>query len=240
MQSSFNSVSIIVPALNEEKSVESTVKEILETFKNHSIDGEIILIDDGSTDKTGNIADNLGKTEKNVTVIHHSKPMGLGSCFREGTQKATKKAVAWLPGDGENEPYEIIKYLSILEHTDIANPYVINFNERPLSRRILSKTYLFIVNTAFGTSFHYTNGNVLYKTEIFKKIQNISNGFFYQTECLTKAVKAGFTYAEVPVLLKKRTHGKSKATSLKSAVRVAREFLRVFFQIHFRKESKTL
>ena len=233
----FNSLSVIVPALNEEKSVESTVREITALFKKHSIDGEVILINDGSTDRTPEIAEAVAKSDSAVKLIHHKKPAGIGGCFREGTRAATKKVVTWLPGDGENDPYEIIKYLPLLEHVDIVNPYVINKSERTLARRILSGTYLFIVNTAFGTNFHYTNGTVLYRTRIFEKLSNKSSGFFYQTECLVKAVKAGNIFAEVPVLLKRRSGGKSKATSLKSAWRVAKEFIRVFIDEHF-KTSK--
>ena len=231
--SQYKSVSIIVPALNEEKSLRATVQDIMNELQKNSIDGEIIIIDDGSKDNTGKIAEELSAAVgSNVKVLHHSRPMGIGCCFRDGISHADKEAITWLPGDGENDPYEIIKYLPLLQHVDIVNPFVINRGERSFLRRTLSKTYLLIVNAIFRTSFHYTNGTVLYRRSVFEKIRNISNGFFYQTECLIRAVRAGFIYAEVPILLKKRSQGRSKALSMKSTYNLFREFLKLFVEIY--------
>lgn len=239
MKAQYNSITFVVPALNEEKTVRNTVNEIISVLEKNSIEGEIILVNDGSNDDTGRIADEIADSNHCVKVVHHKQPMGIGCCFREGVEKASKKAVTWLPGDGENDPYEIVKYISLLEHVDIVNPFVINPTERPFLRRFLSQIYLLIVNLLFGTSFHYTNGNVLYRREVFDQVKNISNGFFYQTECLVKAVRAGFIFAEVPVVLKKRKEGRSKALSPKSIYNVFKEFIRVFADIYFTSKSTT-
>ena len=185
------------------------------------------------------LAENLASGNTKITVIHHKRNMGIGYCFREGINNTKKKIVTWLPADGENDPSELIKYLMLLEHVDIVIPFALNVGIRSWLRRFLSATYLWIVNLSFGTMFNYTNGNVIYRREVFKSIQFDSNGFFFQTECLIKALRAGFIFAEVPVRLRQRRYGNSKALTAKSCCALVKEFITLFLAVHiFRVTGK--
>ena len=231
-QESMNSLSVIVPAYNEEDNLDITVAHLIDTFNKRNIDWELILINDGSTDRTEEIIERLVARQPNIKLIHHKQNMGIGSCFRHGIENASKEIITWIPADGENDINELIKYLPLLEHVDIVIPFVLNVGMRSWGRRILSTVYLWIINLSFGTMFNYTNGNVVYRRRIFEIFKPESTGFFFQTECLIRAVRAGFIFAEVPVRLKGRRGGHSKALTIKSLCTVVWEFIMLFLAVH--------
>jgi D-sedoheptulose 7-phosphate isomerase len=226
------SVTVVVPALNEEKNLEDAVTSIIATLENRGMDWEIILVNDGSTDSTGEIAIELASKNPRIKVLHHERPMGIGYNFREGVAISSKDAVSLLPGDGEACPYQILKWLPLLEHVDIVNPFIVNKDMRSWDWRMLAALYLLITNLSFGTTFRCITGNVIYRRGVFGVVNPEANGFFHQTECLVKAVRAGFTFAEVPVRLRGRLRGESKALSFRSFRAVVLDFLRLFIAIH--------
>src|SRR4030042_1452804 len=104
-------LSIIMPSLNEEKNLETAVLNVYQAVKKYQAACEVIIINDGSRDRTREIAESLTKryNDMPVKLINHEKPMGVGYSFRDGTQNAEGEAVTMMPGDGENEAGEIIQ-----------------------------------------------------------------------------------------------------------------------------------
>jgi len=229
-----NSLSVIVPVLNEENNIRKAIRNMLKSFSDLNIDWELILINDGSSDGTDKVIDELSQSSPQIKILHHKSPMGVGFSVREGMQVATKDAVVYYPGDDEADPTEIFKYLPLLEHVDMVVPFLVNKEIRSKSRRFLSDLFLLIINFSFGTSFNYTQGTVILKKRIFDVVNQKSNGFFFQTECLVKASKAGFTFAEVPYRGRGKLKSHSKATSLKSLVAVSLGYLRLLYEVYLK------
>ncbi len=225
------SLSLVMPALNEEENLRAAVEDALRALDQGGIDGEVVVVNDGSCDQTGQIAEGLCAQHARVRVIHHSVPMGVGRSFRDGALAASKEAVTYLPGDGENDPWEVIKYAPLLQHVEMVVPFVVNKEVRSRLRRFLSATYRAIVNAAFGTSFNYTNGNVIYRTALFRGINARADSFFFQTECVMRLACANALYAEVPIRIRGRQKGKAKALRLKSFFALTRDFLRLFWEL---------
>lgn len=226
-------VSVIMPALNEESNIAAAVGNVLESYAALGISGEVIVVDDGSTDRTGGIAAGIASQHPSVRVIRHASPQGIGASFWDGVGSAQGEMVVMLPGDGENDAAEILRYLPLMEHVDIVVPYVYNTGVRPLFRRFLSSLYTFIINLSFGMMLRYFNGTVLYRRAVFEGISLRNGGFFYQTELLVKTIRRGYLYAEVPCALRKRAAGRSKATTFSSLVRVAKAYLTTFADARF-------
>lgn len=225
------SLSVIVPALNEERSIQGAVEGLIAALCKTVREWDIILIDDGSSDGTGAVAESLARKEPRIHVIHHDRPRGVGYSFLEGVKASSKRVVTWIPADGENDPDELLKYLPLIEHVDIVIPFVINTRVRPPLRRILSAVFLAIINATFRTHFNYTNGNNIYRKSVFDAVTPRSNGFLVHAECLVKAVRNGFAFAEVPVVLKKRCTGDSKALRLNSLFSICREYLALLWEM---------
>ena len=226
------SLTVVMPALDEQANIEDSIRSVLAGFERHGIDGELVVVNDGSRDGTAKIAEKLKASDPRIRVIHHDAPRGVGAAFWEGAQIAAKEFVTMIPGDNENNPDEVLLYLYLARDVDIIVPFVANVEVRSKSRRLLSSLYRLIVNLSFGTNLNYTNGTVAYRSCLLKGIQLSSKGFFYQTELLVRLIRAGYLFAEVPHFLQKRQTGRTKALTLKSFFFVVRSYLKLFSDVH--------
>ncbi|MBI4405539.1 MAG: glycosyltransferase family 2 protein [Deltaproteobacteria bacterium] len=230
-----------MPSLNEETNIERAVANVVHSFERLGTGGEIIVVNDGSTDGTDDVISALQKKYSNLRTLKHERPMGIGKSFWDGVRTAQGECVTMLPGDGENDAYEILRYLPLMEHTDLVIPFVFNRATRSLARRIVSFLYRAIVNLSFGTTLNYMNGTVIYRRCILNEIELSSTGFFYQAELLMRCIRRGYLYAEVPYGLFQREGGKSKAISLKSLRRVMGDYLTTLKAVYSKDEaSRTL
>jgi dolichol-phosphate mannosyltransferase len=226
-------VSIVMPALNEEKNIVAAIDNTLKAFDDYGIEGEIIIINDGSKDKTRDLVSDAMSKENRLKLINHDAPQGIGASFWDGTDEAMGDIVTMLPGDNENDPWEILRYSMLLEHVDIVIPFVFNKEVRSLFRNALSFIYRFIINTTFLVNFNYTNGTILYRKTILKNLDYRSRGFFFQTDILIRTVKRGYLFAEVPYRLSLRNSGVSKAVSFPSLVKVIKGYFRLVRDMYF-------
>lgn len=228
-------VSIIVTALNEEKNIFNAINNTLMAFKDFNILGEIIVINDGSTDGTGSVVQSSFVDNKDIHTVTHDKPHGVGASFWEGVDNARGEVVAWLPGDNQTDPWEVLRYFSLLDHVDIVIPFIYDTKVRSLARRMLSSMYRSIINTTFSTNFNYTNGSILYRKLIFDRLTYRSSSFFFQTDILIRLSKMGCMFAEVPFRLGIREHGVSKAVSFPSLISVIKGYFYLLMDIYFRR-----
>ncbi len=232
------SLSVIMPALNEENNIQAAMQNTLQAFDDFHIEGEIIVINDGSTDNTKNLVADMMTKDARVVMIEHDCPQGIGAAFWDGVNRAQGDIVSMFPGDNENDPWETLRYYMLLKHVDIVIPFVFNKEVRSLFRNGLSFVYRFIVNTTFLVYFNYTNGTVLYRKSILQELTHRSTGFFFQTDILVRTVKRGYLFAEIPYRLDARSHGVSKAVSFPSLIQVIRGYLRLVRDIYSTEGKK--
>jgi phenylacetate-CoA ligase len=232
------SISVVMPSLNEEENVTAAIQRTLNAFEKFGISGEIIVVNDGSTDGTEDCISHFMKKDSRVKMIKHETPHGIGASFWDGVGQAEGESVVMLPGDNENDPDEIIRYHSLLDHVDIVIPFVFNKQNRPMFRSLLSFLYRTIINISFLIHVHYTNGTILYRKVILKDIKSRCDGFFFQTDLLVRLIKRGYFYAEVPYKLDSRKKGVSKAISFASLKRVMRDYLYLISNYYFFKSNR--
>ena len=232
-------VTAVMPSLNEEKNLQAAVQNVLLSYEQLGINGEVVIVNDGSTDSTGTIAEGLKAKNPAIQVIHHVTPQGIGGSFWDGVKGARGEVVTMIPGDGENDAVEILRYLPLMEQVDMVIPYVFNKQVRSRVRRLVSNLYRGIINITFGMTLNYMNGTVMYRTCILEDLTLKGKGFFYQTELLIKCIGRGYLYAEVPYALSQRGAGQSKATSLKSLKNVMKAYLGLFSEVYFSGKKET-
>lgn len=233
------SLSIIIPALNEEKSILLVIDNSLSAMREFGIRGEVIVVNDGSVDSTPRLVEK--KMEKNpgvVKMITHEKPKGIGASFWDGVDGAFGDAVVLIPGDNENDPREILRYYKLLDDVDIVIPFVFNKEVRSFSRNLLSFLYFFIVNLTFFVNFNYTSGTILYRKSILKELDYRNNSFFFQTDILVRLVKKGYLFAEVPYRLGLRKEGISKIITFSSLFKIMKGYLRLVIDHYFKKRKE--
>lgn len=226
------SLSVIMPCLNEQDNVASAIRRTLVAFDRHGIEGEIVVINDGSTDDTAGVVRALAERHPNVRLIEHARPRGIGFSYWDGVRNARHDFVTMFPGDDENDPEDALLYYYLTRDVDIIVPFIHNVEVRSIWRRLISSMYRFIINMSFGMNLNYTNGTVVYNRAILDGVTLKSSGFLYQAELLIKLIRAGYLYAETPHFLLRRSSGKTKALTIKSLLQVTRGYLRLIWEIH--------
>ncbi len=226
-------VSVIMPALNEEKNILPAIEAVLQSFAEYDITGEILVIDDGSTDKTCELVESKIKEDARVKLFTHRKNMGIGASFWDGVDNACANSVTMIPGDNENAPGGILQHLDLLKKYDMIVPFPVNKNTRSGFRGFISCLYGIIIRRTFGINFKYTNGTVLYKKSVLHSLKHRGAGFSYQADILVRLARQGCRFIQVPYSLRRREGGLSKAISLKVLYSVVKDYFRLIRDIYF-------
>src|SRR3989344_4273253 len=136
------SISLLIPALNEESCIHSTTVDSIQALAKYFDKYEVILVNDGSTDRTGAIMDEMARQRKNIRVIHNEKNLGLGLTYQKGIAVAQHDYLAWISGDGGMLAQSWPALLERVGTSDIITSYIVNFSEAKKGiRYILSVTY---------------------------------------------------------------------------------------------------
>ena len=224
----------MVPALNEEENLEATVVRLIDALTVTVDDYEIIIVDDGSRDATGAIADRLAADHAAVRVLHNSRNTGLGCCYVQGYREASKTFFVYIPGDNTWPYRSLVELFGNLGRADIITSYAINPEVRPLGRRLISRFFTGILNLLFGRDLQYFNGLTVYPIEFLRRNPATTFGFGFQAEVLLKALNTGLSYIEVALPIDERTAGQSKAVTLRNVLGVLSTVVRLFFDLRIR------
>jgi glycosyltransferase involved in cell wall biosynthesis len=238
------SVSFVVPALNEEKVVDHVVREIHSHVDNLVQTNEIILIDDGSTDRTGEIMEALARELPNMRVLHNRANIGLGASYQRGVAEARHDYVMMLCGDGGLPATSLPPIIEKIGTADIVVPYMTNLKtiKTPM-RYFISRSYTRLLNLLSGKRLNYYNGMPVHKRSLLNHTVMTSSGFGFQGEILVKLIKSGHSYVQVGVLGSESTNKSSvfRFRNLASVVRTVLKLLRLVtvLALHRAKNGKS-
>lgn len=210
-------LSIIVPVFNEEKSLKELHKKILGNIGIQSY--EIIFIDDGSTDNSFKILQEIAEDDKNVHIIKFRRNFGKSAALQTGFDKAKGDIVFTLDADLQDDPEEIPGFIEkINQGYDLVAGWK-KHRKDPITKKIASKIFNIVTSIIFRLKLHdYNCGFKAYRNEVIKSI-NIYGELHRYIPALAKA--KGFRICEIPVKHHKRKFGKSKY----GMERLARGFL---------------
>jgi dolichol-phosphate mannosyltransferase len=220
-----SSVSFIVFALNEEKNIESTVNTLRRAVSNACIgDYQIVLVDDGSTDNTGEIMDVLASTDEKITAVHNERNLGPGGAFKRGAIAARCEYLMPIAGDNAAPAESIAATIEHCGEADILISYVANPEIRSFQRRLGAYTFKTIINILFGYYMPYFNGAVP-RRELFNKITINSDGYAFFAEMVVKLMRLGSSYVPFGVLHTVDTNASSSALKPKNLIKVFRDLV---------------
>ena len=197
---------------NEEGNIGPLTEDILAVYADKNIDGEVLLVDDGSTDRSGEICDQLAKDHPNVRVVHHEKNLGRSYAIRTGFQQAKGDIVIIMDADRQYEPKQIPLFLSKMdEGFDVVTGWRRERTDTFI-RRFISRTYnRFIIRRKFKLQIKDQNSGF----KAFRREKAVAMGFDpegYQglhRFILPLAALKGMKIAEVPIVHYDRPSGKS-------------------------------
>jgi glycosyltransferase involved in cell wall biosynthesis len=225
------SVSVFFPCYNEQDNVAGVVEQALTVLKKLSADFEVIIVDDGSSDATGRIADEISRRDERIRVVHHPTNRGYGAALQSGFKAATKELVFYMDGDGQFDMNEMPPLLPLMAEYDIVSCYRLNRRD-PWIRKINGWCWTKLVCLLFGMKIRDIDcAFKLYKREIFDNIELSSTGALIDTEVLARATRKGYHITQRGVHHYPRTAGEQTGANLRVILRAFKELLKLRSQI---------
>jgi len=199
-------VSVILPAFNEEKTVDEVIERTLRAFKENAIDGEIIFVDDGSTDATPEKANRWSEGSADIRVITHLKNKGLTEALLTGFKASGGSVVVFLCTDMQSDPQEDIPKLvnEIRKGYDV----VLGWRQKRRETKVLvSRVYRLFCSMLFGVDFHDMNWIKAFRSEVAKSFRLHSDWHRYLP---ILAHGEGYKISEIKTTYHPRKYGKSR------------------------------
>lgn len=225
------SLSIVVPAYNEEDKLAEAVEHLLKTAPRWADEVEVIVVNDGSTDRTGRIVDELAARHENVIGIQKETNSGFGHTVRAGFQRAAKKYVMVCPADYRFTLEDFDIYLVLIKYADIVIGYRRHRRQNlPFYGKMVSRFYHVLVNLAFGLNFFDVNWIHMYKRNQIESYLGQSDGVFLLAENLIRAKRLGLRIVGVDVNYAERESGVPSGVQPKTILKTIRELLVFYFE----------
>lgn len=232
------SITVIVPCYNEEKSLNSTVQTIEKSMLEKKIRHfEILVFNDASEDNTGHIAQELSLKYSFVKSFDNKVRSGMGHSFKRGVELSNCDFCVMVPGDNELPKKSLMKLLDHTGEKDMVISYFTNPWVRPLSRRIVSKVFISILNILFVRRLKYYNGHTIISTRLLRLVPIETSGHAYMASILIRLIYKGYSFKEIGILNGKRVHGNSKSFTRDNLFAVVKTIFSLFFELRFSKKS---
>jgi glycosyltransferase involved in cell wall biosynthesis len=226
------SISFVLPAYNEEENIEKATSSVVEVAEGLDLeDFEVIVVNDGSSDRTGEIIDRLKAQNPHIRPIHHPTNQGYADALKTGFTSARCKLVFYTDSDLQFDVKEVKNLLPASEDYDIVTGFRI-YRYDPFSRLVLAWGYNLLARTIFRLRVRDIDcAFKLFRREVFDVIEIRSKKFFVDTEILAKARYHGFRMTEIGVRHYPRAGGQSTVRP-SHVVSTLRELAKIWFEIY--------
>jgi glycosyltransferase involved in cell wall biosynthesis len=226
-----SSLSVFFPCYNEEANVENMVRKAQKILPELAEKWEIIPVNDGSRDKTGEIIDRLAKEDPNVHPVQHEKNKGYGGAVISGYNAAKCDYVFFTDGDLQFDLRELTLLIEKLDEGDLILGYRKNRRDA-WHRKLNAFLWGSLVKFLFGFQVRDVDcAFKLIKRRVIDKVQLSAGGAMVSTELLARANKAGFRFVEVGVTHYPRVAGTQTGAKLSVILRAFRELFKLYGKI---------
>jgi glycosyltransferase involved in cell wall biosynthesis len=233
-----NSLTVAIPALNEEKNIEGAVRSVFAAAaKVPGLRVEIIVIDDGSRDKTAEIVRGLMQKHDNLRIIQNPVNIGLGASIRCAIEAASMEKFLFIPGDNDIPVTTLEMLFSSAHMADVVMTYFHNDESRGRMRYLLSNLFRVIYTTTFDLYVVYINGPAVYPTIKLKQMELHSTRFSIVAEINVRLLRQGVSFMELASNRQVGMEGSTSA-SWRSLLETARVFMQIFADVYFRERER--
>lgn len=202
-----SNISFFCPAYYDEENLPKLIPVVFDFLSKISRKFEIIIIEDGSPDKTDEAADRLARQYPYIRVIHHPKNLGYGATLKDGFTNARYEYVMYTDGDNQYNIREFEPYLHLLKDVDVLSGHAVK-KAVTFFRKIQSAIFNFLVNVLFLVNFKDVNCSMkIYKKKALNRIEIKSASAFIDAEMLIKTKRLGYKIIQFPVTHYKRQKG---------------------------------
>lgn len=205
-------LSLVIPAFNEGGVIAQAICEAHAALQELLAEFEIIIVDDGSTDDTAQVVEQTIPRAPGTRLLRHGLNQGYGAALRSGFLASRHELVAFTDADCQFDLLELGKLVLLSRHYPIVVGCRVARKD-PWLRRLLSRGYNRIARTLLGTRVRDVDCALkVFKREALLQLLPESQGFFVNTEMMSRAYRLGLTVAEVPVTHRPRANGSSKVS----------------------------
>ncbi len=216
------SLSVVIPAYCEVENILSTLENVTRALEPLGLTHEILVIDDGSPDGTGNLVNANLSRFPTVRLLTNERNLGFGRSYRRGVDAAALEHIVMVHGDNAWGADTLREFFSHIGQADIIIGYTRHmWHSRTWRRTAISKTFTFLVNVITQRWLTYYNGLQIHRASILKSLRIESSGYGFQAEVLVKGLRCTTTYREVAMDLTERKRGESQAFRWKNVVDTA-------------------
>ncbi|HMV48268.1 MAG TPA: glycosyltransferase family 2 protein [Blastocatellia bacterium] len=226
------SVSVFFPAYNDEGSIAELIEKAFALLPQFTADYEVIVVNDGSSDGTAALLDDLARTQPRLRVVHHPRNRGYGGALRSGFEHAVKDLVFYTDGDGQYDVDELTKLMPLMNaDVDVVNGYKIKRSDAR-RRIVLGGIYKFLARLLFGLPIRDVDCDFrLMRREMIQSIELTSTSGVVCTEMIYKLRRVGCRFTETPVHHYPRLHGQSQFFTLRRVARTGYDFFRLWLKL---------
>lgn len=230
------SLSVVIPAYNEDETIEDVVKDAIGALKKIKIDYEIVLVDDGSVDQTGKIIDRLAKRNKLIRAVHHKQNKGFTGAMKTCFESARKHFIFLAPADGAFDFGQLPKFLNAIKGYDVATAYIIRDKEALITKLkifFFHVPFLFLSRHLLGITLREFSSVSLWRRRVFQeiKIESEDRSAMFLPELISKALKKKYKFAEVQIRWDKRKGGEAKGAKLPVAARTLLAMVKLWVKL---------
>jgi len=218
-------LSIVVLAYNEEENLEITVHQALEVAGALEVDFEVVIVEDGSTDRTREIAENLCQQHERVRGVFHPQNRGSGMAIRSGVEASEGERIIYVPADGQFDINELGRFLKAAELADIVIGARLSRSDYTWFRQLSSTTFLMLVRIMFGTTFRDVNWVHLWHRKVFENCDIKSEGVFLLEEVIVRATRNNFSFVEIESEYCPRQGGQATGGNILTIMRTIKEMM---------------
>jgi glycosyltransferase involved in cell wall biosynthesis len=235
-QASPLSLSVFFPAYNDAGTIASLVITALQTASKLTSNYEVIVVNDGSSDSTAHILDELARVYPQVKIVTHEVNRGYGGALRSGFSNASKDAVFYTDGDAQYDPAELeLLWPKMIAGVDLVNGYKISRSD-PWHRIVIGRIYHHTVKIMFGLRVRDVDCDFrLMRRSIFERVRLEKNSGVICLEMMKKIQDAGFTIVEAPVHHYHRAHGQSQFFNFRRVVRTGIDVFKLWYALVVRR-----
>ena len=230
------SLSIFFPAYNDSGTIASLVITALQTAETLTPNHEVIVVNDGSSDRTAKILEELTRLYPRLRVVTHEVNRGYGGALRTGFATASKDLVFYTDGDAQYDPAEMaLLWQKMVPGVDMANGYKISRSD-PWHRIVIGRVYHHIVKLMFGLKVRDVDCDFrMLRRSIFDRVRLEKSSGVICLEMMKKIQDAGFNIVEVPVHHYHRAYGKSQFFNFPRVFRTGLDVLKLWFALVVRR-----
>jgi glycosyltransferase involved in cell wall biosynthesis len=218
-------ISVIIPAFNEEATLKEAATKTADALTKYSAVYEIIIVNDGSTDQTSQVAMELTTLNVNIRVASHPENLGLAEAIRTGLGTAKFEWFVFIPADLQFDAKDIKSFIPLLESNDIVAGYRVTRRSYSLFRKLLSSLNLLFYKFFFGLKVRDPNWIVFFRREFLELNALTSKSTFIQGEMLIRALRKGARIAEVRTKFLQRFKGETKHGNLRTAANAFKDMI---------------